>query len=247
MKDFQQTQLDFIQHLKNPGVNDFNYGVEDRRLAVYRELFFNNIKGFLSSGFPVLESLYTESQWQDLSRRFFAEHDCRSPYFVDISKEFVEYLSNAYQLQDHDPEFMPELAHYEWIELAVSIRKQTKPLSFWDGLSNYQSVELSELAELVSYHYPVHQISPDNRSGRLEQPIYFVVCRNQNDEVDFTLINAATAYLLDILQQQPQTLSELTRVLAQAMPQLTLQQVSDSAKQIVEQMLRQQILVLGND
>ena len=247
MKAFQLTQLEFIRHIKNPAVHGFDHGIEDRRLQIYRELFFNNIMGFLSSGFPVLKSLYTEEQWQNLARSFFAHHDCRSPYFVDISKEFVEYLSNDYQLTECDPPFMLELAHYEWVELAASIQKQSQPLNVWDGVAEYAKVQLSELANLLSYHYPVHQISPDYLPEKLAEAQYMVVYRDSQDKVNFTLVNAATAYLLNVLEQHSQDLAQLSAMLSAAMPQLAAEQVAASVKDTVEQLLTQQILVLLDD
>lgn len=244
MKAFQETQLAFIDHLKNPEANQFDHSIEDRRLKVYRELFFNNIKGFLSTGFPVLESLYSETQWQALARQFFAEHECRSPFFVDISKEFVEYLSNTYQLKDIDPPFLTELAHYEWLELAMSVKKQTRDVTYWDGKSDINSVSMSELATLVSYQFPVHQIRPDFQPQEPAEPVYIVVYRDADDAVNFTLVNAVTAHLLSLVQQEPAIqLDDLTQHMCDAMPQLPAEQIKQGTLDSVSLLLQQQILV----
>ena len=89
---FQQIQKKFMQHIRDPKHHDFPE-IEDRRLAIYRDLFFNNIEGFVSSAFPVLKSLYCEQSWLALVRQFFIQHDCKSPYFLQISEEFLNYLS----------------------------------------------------------------------------------------------------------------------------------------------------------
>lgn len=244
MKAFQQTQLAFIEHLKNPEANEFNHGIEDRRMKVYRELFFNNVVGFLSSGFPVLESLYSEQAWLALARRFFSEHECRSPYFVDISKEFVEYLSNEYRPNENDPPFLSELAHYEWLELAMSIKKTSEEVRFWDGQSEVNRIRFSELATLVSYQFPVHQIRPDFQPQEPGEPVYIVVYRDNNDSVNFTLVNAVTAHLLNIVQQS--SVIDVENVIArmrEALPQLPEQQVEQGSKDTIRQLLAQQILV----
>jgi hypothetical protein len=93
MKAFAKAQQQFIAHIKDPETQPVLDGVEDRRMAIYRDLFFNNVNGFISSAFPVLKSLYHQSDWLVLVRGFFKNHDCHSPYFVDISKEFVDYLA----------------------------------------------------------------------------------------------------------------------------------------------------------
>jgi hypothetical protein len=244
MKDYQQTQLAFIDHLKNPDAHAFDYGIEDRRLQIYRELFFNNILGFLSSGFPVLESLYSEQDWHTLARNFFAEHECRSPYFTDISKEFVEYLSSSYQLKASDPPFLLELAHYEWIELAVSVRKQTEAISYWDGSAKFDSVMFSELASLVSYQFPVHQISVDFQPQESDEIVYLVVYRNAEDEVNFTLLNTVSAHMLNIIQSSEAVdVEELAEAMVEAMPQLDPKQVEEGTRQTLKNMLSQQILL----
>lgn len=243
MKSFQDTQHAFIQHIKNPQANPFSGGIEDRRLKIYRELFFNNILGFLSSGFPVLESLYSAQQWQALGRKFFIEHECRSPYFIDISKEFVEYLSSEYELGEFDPVFMRELAHYEWLELDVSVRKSSQIAKVWDGYSQISQVQMSDLASLVSYQYPVHQISVDFQPTQVGEVVYLVIYRDVTDEVNFTLVNAVSAHLLNIIAQQGvASIDSLTQIMIEAMPQLEVQQITESLQQVLQQLLKQEIL-----
>jgi|TARA_B110000238_G_C16026857_1_gene395637 hypothetical protein len=243
MNSLRQTQHAFIQHIKNPEANPFNGGIEDRRLKIYRELFFNNILGFLSSGFPVLKSLYSEQQWQVLARKFFIEHECRSPYFIDISKEFVEYLSSEYELGEFDPPFMRELAHYEWLELDVSVRQSHQIAKAWDGHSKITHVQMSDLASLVSYQYPVHQISTDFQPSHASEIVYLVVYRDATDEVNFTLVNTVSAHLLNtILQQGVATFDLLSKTIIDAMPQLEVQQIKVSLQQVLHQLLKQEIL-----
>lgn len=243
MNSFKATQLAFMQHIKDPQANPFDGDIEERRLAIYRELFFNNILGFLSSGFPVLESLYSEQQWQSLARKFFSEHSCRSPYFIDISKEFVEYLSSEYELNESDPVFMRELAHYEWLELDVSVRHTSQTVTPWDGHSQITEVRMSDLATLVSYHYPVHQISPDFQPSQVSELVYLVIYRDSTDEVNFTLVNAVSAHLLNtILQQKVVSIDALNKIMIAAMPQLDSQQITDSVQQVLQTLLHQEIL-----
>ncbi|GAC31672.1 HvfC family RiPP maturation protein [Paraglaciecola polaris] len=241
MFEFQKTQLEFIEHIKDPENKPFSHPIESRRMNIYKELFFNNIKGFLSSGFPVLESLYSEDEWDRLARQFFAEHECRSPYFTDISKEFVEYLSNEYELQACDSAFMAELAHYEWMELAVSIRKQTQK---WDAVESVENMQLSQLASVVSYQYPVHQISQDYQPTESNGPVYLVIHRDSDDKVDFTLITAMTAHLLLTIENNAHlSIDSLNSIMVESLPQLDAAQVIQGVKQIVEQMLEHEILI----
>lgn len=242
---FVDVQNEFMDHIRDPEHNKSPVNIEERRLAIYRDLFFNNIKGFLSSAFPVIESILSVSQWHDLARGFFAQHDCRSPYFVDISKEFVEFLGNEVNEAQLCFPFLPELAHYEWLELDISVRKSGE-LRFWKSGVEYQEFCLSPLAELVSYQWPVHQISPTFLpKDSLSEPLFFMVFRKEDNEVTFSQINQVTAHLANLVAQTERCrLAELQLQIMHALPQLPSDQVNTATAEIVEQMLAQQIFVL---
>jgi len=75
----QQSQQAFINHIKDPDNHPKVNGIEDRRMKIYRELFFNNILGFINGGFPVLSSLYQEDDWKQLVRQ--ANRKYKPPLF----------------------------------------------------------------------------------------------------------------------------------------------------------------------
>ncbi len=250
MEDFVKTQQSFVAQLREAEPAELDYPIEARRLKIYRELFFNNINGFLSTGFPVLKSLYTDSQWLALVRTFFAFHHCRSPYFVDISKEFVEFLSQSYELTPDDPACMRELAHYEWLELDVSIRKTTQTAVVWNGDAVPDRVYLSELVSLVSYPYPVHQVKPDFIPQEAGEPVFLLVYRDDVDEVNFLEVNGVTAHLIQLCEQQQEQgikLTDLVGEMTRALPQLPTEQVEGATIDTVRQLLQQQILLIGED
>ena len=57
---------------------------------------------------------------------------------------------------------MLELAHYEWVEMALSIAKEELVINNrgFDDLLN-KNIRLSPLAWPLAYQYPVQKISPD--------------------------------------------------------------------------------------
>ncbi|MEZ5449182.1 MAG: putative DNA-binding domain-containing protein [Thiolinea sp.] len=148
MPAFQQQQYAPAAHLRDPQRVAAPSGMDERRVAAYRELLFNNMQGFIDRGFPVLKSLYPETAWRALIRCFFARHHAHSPYFIDIPQAFVSYLLQEHERQADDPPFLAELAHYEWMELALQTRKAEVNL---EGIDRHGSLEaipvLSPLAE----------------------------------------------------------------------------------------------------
>ncbi len=202
--DFQTLQRKFCAHIRRPDAVPLPDGIEDRRMAVYRDLFFNNVAGFIEAGFPVLRSLYDDDQWQRLTRAFFANHRCKTPYFAQIAEEFLDFLQHEYQPEDDDPPFLLELAHYEWAELALSVLDTTADFSRIDRHGDLLSETpvLSPTAWLLSYQWPVQHISVEFQPEQpLEQPVHIIVYRNGDDEVGFIEANPVTARLFQLLDE----------------------------------------------
>lgn len=201
MPALREAQLAMARYLRNPREEPPPGGIEERRLKVYRELVYNNIEGFISSGFPVLRRLYGDADWHQLVGAFIDRHHCRTPYFLEISQEFIRYLAEHHEARDCDPPFIAELAHYEWVELALDIAEQEPPPPP-AGLDSLSLVpRLSPVAWLLSYAYPVHRVGPDYRPEAPGDPTFLVVYRDRQDSVGFLEVNAATARLLELVRE----------------------------------------------
>ena len=201
---FIEHQYAFAAHLRDPDKNPAPTGIEDRRMEIYRELFYNNVEGFLTSSFPVLRTLIKDDDWHAMARDFYAKHHCHSPLFLEIPHEFLSYLKDERETLPSDLPFMQELAHYEWVELALSIAESEDPIEETnvDGDLLDQCPQLTSLAWPLSYQYPVHQISPDFQpESPPENPTYILVYRDLDDEVSFIEFNAVSARLFSILQE----------------------------------------------
>ncbi|MFP6834742.1 MAG: putative DNA-binding domain-containing protein, partial [Pseudomonadales bacterium] len=114
---FRELQLDFAAHIRNPDANPRPDGIEARRMQIYLDLFYNNIEGFLANGFPITKKLLGSALWHQVARDFVDRHASESPYFLEISQEFLTYLELAKRADL--PDFIIELCHYEWVELAL--------------------------------------------------------------------------------------------------------------------------------
>ncbi|MDE0952350.1 MAG: putative DNA-binding domain-containing protein [Halioglobus sp.] len=197
---FQESQLTMARYLRDPGHQPPPSGVEARRLKIYEELIYNNIEGFISGGFPVLRSLYNEAEWQGLVRAFIDQHRCQTPYFLQISEEFLEFLLNNFEARPCDPPFIAELAHYEWVELALDVSEEEVPSAavVTDVLGIVP--RLSPLAWPLSYQFPVHRIGPGFKPTEAAEPVYLLVYRTSEDDVRFMELNVTTARLLEMIR-----------------------------------------------
>ena len=247
--EFIRKQFEFTAHIRDPENNNAPAGIEDRRMKIYRELFYNNVEGFISSTFPVLKSLYSEENWHSMVRDFFAHHDCTTPYFLEISQEFLDYLQNERQAQAEDPAFILELAHYEWVELALSISEENADINGIDPNGELLATHpvISPLAWSLAYHYPVHRIGTEYAPTQPpEQPTYLVVYRNRNDDIEFMEINPVTARLLQILDENENITGQ------QALEQIATELQTDDLQMIIDaglgamQELQKEGILLGS-
>ena len=213
---FQSSQRELTRYLRDPEAHSGPKGVEARRLAIYRDLFFKNIEGFLSSGFPVCRSLYSDSDWIALVRDFMRSHRCQSPYFLKIAEEFIDFLQNE-RRSDSDPDFLLELAHYEWVELALDVAEEDLPSARPLPESLLAApLKLSPLAWPLSYRYPVHKLGPGFRPEAAPvTPTCIVVYRNRHDSVQFMEINPVTARLLALLDSSDCAFDALQQLAAE--------------------------------
>jgi len=199
-------QTGFAGHIRDPESVPAPDGIEDRRMAIYRDLFFNNIVTFLSSNFPVLKTLFTKQEWIGLCRDFFTDYRCHTPLFPEIPREFLRYLQNHRQDYEGDPPFMLELAHYEWVELALELDEaevDTIAVNPDGDLLNGIPV-LSPLARLLSYQYPVQEIREDFQPDTVpDKPTHLLVLRQEDFTVKFMLLNEVSLLLLQKLKEEP--------------------------------------------
>jgi hypothetical protein len=218
--DFRAKQAEFAAYIRDPA-NPAPADVKPERMAMYRELFFNNIDSCLSTNFPVLRTLLDDQQWQALCKDFFAKHACQTPYFSEIAEEFLEYLPTRDYADDYP--FLWELAHYEWVEMALAIAKD-EPVygdaEFIEQLAE-RRLALSPVAWLLAYQYPVQQISPDYLPTEPPAAVtYLVVYRDQYHDVHFMQAVPLTFRLLQLLEQQPMTVAAAIQSLSPELPNL---------------------------
>ncbi|WP_299947045.1 putative DNA-binding domain-containing protein [uncultured Microbulbifer sp.] len=219
---FQSLQRDFAAHLRAPDVNTPPANIEARRLAIYRDLIYNNIESFISSGFPILRSLYSDTHWHNMVRDFIRQHAATSPYFLQISEEFLSYLQHERGQREEDPPFLLELAHYEWVELALDVSVAEIPTGLRQAGDVLESVlVVSPLVWSLSYRYPVHRIGPDFQPQEpSETPTFLLVYRGRDDEVHFMEVNAVTARLLQLASEEDAMGAQLLTQIAEELPQV---------------------------
>lgn len=203
---FQARQFEFAAHIRDPEHVAVPPGIDDRRMAVYRDLFFNNLRNLLGTMFPVLKKLLPDDRWRHLIREFMRVHRARTPYFLQLPREFLDFLANEHDSAGDYP-FLAELAHYEYAELDVSIEPGTDAPDRQDAGDNVlDGVPVRRLASRVYiYRWPVHRISTGYIPERpADSPVCLAIYRDDDDKVRFVELNLVTAQLLERIGDNPQ-------------------------------------------
>lgn len=243
----KKLQTAFAAHIRNPEENAAPDGIEDRRMKIYRELFFNNIQSLLASNFPVLRALYDDRAWEALIRDFYSEHRSQTPLFPEVAKEFLRYLQDGREPRPEDPGFLLELAHYEWVELALSIDERDAARQPVDRSADLLEGRpfLSPLAWPLSYRYPVHRIRPGYRPDEPPaEPTHVLVYRNPDGAVKFMQLNDVSRLLLEFMQKDPEaTGRQLLLRVADAIGHPEPEKVLSSGAELLDDLKRKGILL----
>ncbi|PTR15527.1 hypothetical protein C8R31_103111 [Nitrosospira sp. Nsp2] len=225
LPEFQRFQYAFAAHLRDPYSSPCPVGVETHRMAVYTRLVYNNLESFLLPCFPVLREVLGTQQWARLVRSFLATHGSRSPFFRQIPDEFIQFLQTEEAVPATYPPFLLELAHYEWIELVLSISSRVPD---WEAIEPEGDLllhrpVLNPVLANLSYRWPVHRIG----QGEVQPATtHLLVFRGPSDEVQFTEINAYTARLINLLESGEYSGQAALEIVAEEsnhpMPQLVI-------------------------
>lgn len=200
--EFQRYQYAFAAHVRDPKANPRPKGVPSRRMRVYNELLFNNLSGMVSACYPVAQAVLGARKWKALLREFFARHRCTTPFFRQIPEEFLRFMQQR-PPGSGEPDFLPHLLHYEWVELAldVSAREPSLVAVDPDGDLLAGHPALNPVRMLLRYPYAVHRIGRRYRPGpddRRETTL--LAFRNLSDRVRFIVLNPVSARLLVLLE-----------------------------------------------
>lgn len=203
---FQQ-QDTLTRYLRDPDHCAPPVGMDVARAQVYRDLVFSNLSSLLSGTFPVLVKILGDDHWHALVRIFLRDHRAQTPKFGEIAQEFVEFLASEPQaLNDAAwPPFMVELAHYEWVEMALQ-QSEAEPLPVSDaGLLLERPLQVSPLAWPLAYGWPVQSVGPDYRPDAAPaQPTLLLVRRAEDWSVKFSELSPLAWRLLQRIEAFPQ-------------------------------------------
>ena len=202
-----QQQDTLTRYLRDPDHCAPPAGMDVARAQVYRDLVFSNLLSLLSGTFPVLVKILGDSDWRALVRIFLRDYRAHTPKFGEIAREFVEFLASEPQALNDGPwpPFMVELAHYEWVEMALQ-QSDAEPLPARDsGLLLERPLQVSPLAWPLAYGWPVQKVGPDYQPQvPPTQPTLLLVRRAEDWSVRFSELSPLAWRLLQRIGEFPE-------------------------------------------
>jgi hypothetical protein len=210
-----------------------NYEANDR-VEVYRSLFRSNIQSFLEQAFPVLHQVLPERWWRREVDGFLEHHQCASPYFHDISMEFIRHSIEHGFVSDQTPDWVIELMHYEWLELHI----QTQPDEPRNAceLTMQSQIKAIDASALQVYQYPVHMIGTHYIPDEIpENPTSILMYRNLSDGITFEQLNALSTSLYALITKSPESAETIIKTLAQQTDQMDDASFEASAFAVLEE------------
>jgi uncharacterized protein len=232
-EELSSQQRAFLGYVRDPN-SSLPEGANERAMGIYADLVYRNMAGFIHQFFPVCTHVCTPQAWEALIRDFIAHHPCKTPYFLAIAEEFLQFLFTKPASLSALPAYIIELAHYEWVELALDVADIVQPAAAeftadaWD--SHWQ---ISPLAWCLAYQYPVHLIGPNNREPA-PSPSAFVVYRNAQLAIKFIALTASSAQWLQAITADTTPRSALQSLLAEPLMPTVEQQTEQLLKSWLE-------------
>jgi hypothetical protein len=198
LREFQQA---FTAYIRDPQHAPAPDAIPLQRMQLYAALVFGNVERVMANMFPVLKSRLPDCQWHALARQFFRDHDMHDPLFQAMPAEFLRFLESREPHAD-DPPYLLELAHWEWVDYALSIDATEIDLAGIerDGDMLSGQAVLNPLVWMLNYEFPVHRFRDEAPPAVAPAaPTYLVAYRDTDDMVGYLELNAVTARLLEMI------------------------------------------------
>lgn len=205
-ESLREQQFQLAAHIRDPGHAPPPPGIEERRLAIYRDLFYNSLQGLLAGNFPVIRKLLGDNGWHALVRDFYRDHRCATPLFPELPREFIQYLQVRVESGAGDKPWLLELAHYEWVELALDLSEASVADVPHDAAGDLlaHAPVLSPLAWPLAYAWPVHRLSVEFQPDQApDTATFLLVQRDAGFKVRFNELSALSFRLLQRLSDDP--------------------------------------------
>lgn len=199
LNDFRQYQFALARHLRDPLGVPAPDGVNAADAGGCTQEMVDHLCDVLEPAFTVTRALLGDDLWQHAVRLFLKDAPSHAPWATAVQRAFVEHVCASPDMQGL-PAWLQDLAHFEWLQSAVSTSPVTWPAFDAAGDVMQRPVVLNPTHVEATYEWPVHSIDTDHRPDDM-QSTYVSVLRDAQDELHVLESSVFRGQLLDLLRE----------------------------------------------
>jgi hypothetical protein len=241
LKNFRQFQFALARHLRDPLSSPAPEGVDPTAANACNQEMVQHLCEVLEPVFPMTHALLGDELWQYAVRLFLKEAPHHTPWVSRVQRAFIEYVGQSPEMQSL-PAWMQDLAHFEWLQSAITTTLVTWPQFDATGDVMQCAVVLNPTHVEAAYEWPVHDINTDNEPNDM-QNTHLTILRDMSEELHVFESSIFRAQLIDLLREGltgEQAFMSLARWLSHPEPSVFVQE-----GQLVMAQLQREGVLLG--
>lgn len=246
-------QAQFGDYLRKQTHNREDETLVPQRVGqLYQELIYNSVANFPKQCFVICQAMLGD-EFDALCREFFRQERLHSPYFPDINRDFVAFIEAKVEAGVL-PAFFADLAHFEWIELAVDLLPDAAANAIF--MHRARPIALNPTLQNLRYDYAVQAIDVETQPQEIyAEESYLVMYRNLDSVISTLQTNALTFLLIEFIQNAAKQLADdesgvqyasVSALLGEFLPSVGLQnseQMAGFAEELIDDLLTQQVFL----
>jgi hypothetical protein len=199
LNDFRQTQFALARHLRDPLSAPLPEGVNAADANACSQEMVDHLCDILAPAFPVTHALLGDDMWSLTVRLFLKDAPCHVPWATSVQRAFVTHVCAGVDMR-HLPAWLQDLAHFEWLQTAVSTASVTWPAYDASGDTMHHAVVLNPTHVEAAYEWPVQGINTDHKPDDM-QSTYVSMLRDPQDELHVFDSSVFRGQLIELLRE----------------------------------------------
>jgi hypothetical protein len=241
LNDFRQFQFALARHLRDPISVSLPAGVNAEDAGACSQEMVDHLCDVLEPAFPVTHALLGDEIWGLAVRLFLKDAPTHVPWATAVQRAFVELVCASPEMH-HLPAWLQDLAHFEWLQSAVSTAPVTWPTADATGDVMRHAVVINPTHVEAAYEWPVHSIDTEHKPDDM-QSTHVTMLRDMNDELHVLESSVFRGQLIDLLREG-QTGEEAFMLLARWLSHPDPQTFVNEGANVMAQLQREGV-VLG--
>ena len=199
LNDFRQFQFTLARHLRDPLGVPAPEGVTLADATACAQEIAQHLCDVLDIAFPVTHALLGEDLWQHAVRLFLKDAPSHAPWASAVQRAFMAHICESPDMQNL-PAWLQDLAHFEWLQNAVSTTPVTWPAFDAHGDVMHHAVVLNPTHVEAAYEWPVHGIDTDHKPDDMQRT-HVTMLRDTHDALHVLESSVFRGQLIDLLRQ----------------------------------------------